>query len=116
MPPLTEQDLLDQRELIQNDLDCVLDGIDQQILDNVCQVVVDRFKILIGQCELNSKKDVMRKEVRAEIVLHGLRWATNILVEILANHAAAVSESGRKFLTEAVGKLEEAAAEFRKKT
>jgi len=58
----------------------------------------------------------MKKEVRAEIILHGLRWATNILVEILANHAAAVSESGRKFLTEAVSKLEEASAEFRKKT
>jgi len=49
MPPLTEQDLLDQRESIQNDLDCILDGIDQKILDNVCQVIVDRFKILIDK-------------------------------------------------------------------
>jgi hypothetical protein len=51
--PLTEQDLLDQREQIQNDLICILEGIDQKILDNVCQVIVDRFKILINK--RNSK-------------------------------------------------------------
>jgi hypothetical protein len=54
------------------------------------------------------------KYLRREIVLHGVRWATNILVEVLSNHAAAVSASGRKFLAEAVSKLQEAEAEFRK--
>jgi hypothetical protein len=54
------------------------------------------------------------KNIRREIVLHGLRWATNILVEVLSNHASAVSESGRKILAEAVSKLGEAEAEFRK--
>ena len=43
---LTLQDLLDQCELIQNDLDCVLDGLDDTIISNVCQVIVDRFNIL----------------------------------------------------------------------
>ena len=41
--------LADQRESIKNDIICLLDGIDQvddTILDNVCQVIVDRFAIL----------------------------------------------------------------------
>jgi hypothetical protein len=57
----------------------------------------------------------MKKDrVRTEIVLHGLRWANNILVEILANHAAAVSKSGSKILSDAVAKLNQAEGEFNK--
>lgn len=44
---LTDNDLLEQREQIQQDLICILDGLDQSMLDNVCQVVVDRFAILL---------------------------------------------------------------------
>jgi hypothetical protein len=39
-----------QREQMQNDLLCILDGIDDQnILDNACQVIVDRCNILITE-------------------------------------------------------------------
>jgi len=43
---LTERDIAQQREQIQDDLLCILDGIDQQILDDVCEVIVDRLNIL----------------------------------------------------------------------
>lgn len=46
---LTLQQLTSQSENIQNDLLCVLDGLDNDILDNVCQVIVDRFNILKGE-------------------------------------------------------------------
>lgn len=53
---LTKQDLENQREQIQNDLQCVLDGIDDEdrIVTNACQVIVDRFAILIAQLESNA--------------------------------------------------------------
>lgn len=54
---MDKQDLIDQRELIQNDLQCVLDGVDDEIVTNVCQVVVDRFKILISKLEEKSIKN-----------------------------------------------------------
>lgn len=43
---LTEKDLVDECELIQDDLLCVLDGLDEQMLDGVCRVIVDRIEIL----------------------------------------------------------------------
>lgn len=43
---ITKQDLLDLRELIQDDLICVLDGQEDRLVDNACQVVVDRMKPL----------------------------------------------------------------------
>lgn len=43
---LIEQDLKDQCEQIQQDLLCVLDGMDVSTLDNVCQIIVDRIEIL----------------------------------------------------------------------
>ncbi len=47
---LTQRDLEKQREQIQNDLLCILDGkkgMTNQILVDVCQVVVDRINSLI---------------------------------------------------------------------
>ncbi len=38
-----------QREQIQEDLECVLDGLDNQMMINVCQIIVDRFEILENQ-------------------------------------------------------------------
>lgn len=38
----------DQRELMQNDIQCVLDGLDDEIVDKVCQVIVDRCAIILG--------------------------------------------------------------------
>ena len=45
---MTKQDLLNEREQIQNDIECVLDGADQRLITAVCQVVVDRFAVLIS--------------------------------------------------------------------
>ena len=50
---------------------------------------------------------------RREVLLHGCRWANNILVEILGNHAATVSVAGRNKLRDAIALLEEAIREFR---
>ncbi len=44
---LTAKDIIEQREQIQEDLLCILEGIDEDILENVCQVIVDRLNILI---------------------------------------------------------------------
>lgn len=46
---LTSQDLRDQRELIQDDITCVLDGVEQAAIDAVCDVVVERFNILLDK-------------------------------------------------------------------
>ena len=55
---ITEQDLKDQCEQIQNDLFCILDGIedDDKILDTICQMVVERFGILRKQLTGKNKK------------------------------------------------------------
>ncbi len=54
---ITKQDLADQRELIQDDLMCVLDGLDQEILDRVCQVIVDRIRILENKLDKFTSAD-----------------------------------------------------------
>jgi hypothetical protein len=46
---LTKTDLEEQREKIQEDIICAMDGLDQTTIDNVCQIVVDRINILIGK-------------------------------------------------------------------
>lgn len=43
---LTKQDIAEQREQAQEDIRCILDGLDDDIVDNVCQVIVDRMNIL----------------------------------------------------------------------
>lgn len=43
---LTQNDLDNQREIMQDDLMCMLDGLDDEFLTRVCQLVVDRFEIL----------------------------------------------------------------------
>lgn len=44
------KELTDQKELMQDDLLCILDGIgDQSILNKACQVIVDRINILIAK-------------------------------------------------------------------
>jgi hypothetical protein len=49
----------------------------------------------------------MTDETRLEIVITGVRWANNILCEILSNHAH-LDSGGRNKLREAVNNLEEA--------
>ena len=56
----------------------------------------------------------MDKEARQEVVIAGVRWANNILVEVLSNHARAVSGKGAGCLREAISKLAEADREFRR--
>lgn len=43
--------VLEQRERIQDDILCILDGLDDEVLENVCQVVVDRFKIILEKLD-----------------------------------------------------------------
>ena len=44
---ITAKDIDEQCEQAQEDILCILDGIDdQQILAHVCQVIVDRMNIL----------------------------------------------------------------------
>lgn len=42
-----QRNLLEQREQIQKDLICILDGLDDKVVENACQVIVDRFHILL---------------------------------------------------------------------
>ena len=51
----------EQREQAQKDIMCILDGIDDEYLDNVCDVIVDRFniikeKLVIGDYSLKKTK------------------------------------------------------------
>ena len=50
---LTRRDLKEQCEQIQENLVCILDGLDEKVIDAVCQVVVDRFDILAKLSEEN---------------------------------------------------------------
>lgn len=42
-----------QRELLQNDLQCCLDGLEEEFINRVCEVVVERFQILLDTLEGN---------------------------------------------------------------
>lgn len=46
MPSISAKDLAEQQEQIQQDLLCILDGLDDEILQNACQVIFDRMNIL----------------------------------------------------------------------
>lgn len=43
---ITKEDIENQRELLQDDLLCILDGLDQEILANVCNAVVGHMNKL----------------------------------------------------------------------
>lgn len=51
---ITEKDIRDQMELTQDDLMCILDGIEDEIVSHACQVVVERMNILLDK--LNNKE------------------------------------------------------------
>lgn len=64
---ITTNDLLEQREQMQNDIMCIaesqLEGTlndedYQQVLDDLCQVVVDKMNILIDKLDPNHAKKV----------------------------------------------------------
>lgn len=43
-----KNEILDCREQIQEDLRCLFDGHDTELVDKACQIVVDRFKEIIS--------------------------------------------------------------------
>ena len=49
MKNILRQVILEQREQMQEDLMCILDGLDNDIIDNVCQVIVDRCNIILSE-------------------------------------------------------------------
>ena len=55
----------------------------------------------------------MDQETREEIVLHALRWTSNILVEVLSNHGNNLPPKSRSRLRDAVASLAETEREIR---
>lgn len=55
----------------------------------------------------------MDKETREEIVLHTVRWVSNILAEVLSNHGESISEHARLRLREAFLALEAVDSDIR---
>jgi len=51
---LAQKDLEEQREAIQHDIISYLDGLDDDVISGVCQIVVDRFEILISKLSAES--------------------------------------------------------------
>ena len=57
-----------------------------------------------------------RKPVRdaaLPVLLNGMRWANNILVEVLSQYARSIDSEGAKLLAECVSKLADAERVFR---
>jgi len=49
---INRQDLIEQREQAQEDVISILDGLDNEFVDRVCQVIVDRFGILLNKIKV----------------------------------------------------------------
>jgi len=54
---MNRKDIIQQREQIQQDILCILDGLDDSILDSVCEVVSERMGILMTKYEERYGKD-----------------------------------------------------------
>lgn len=48
---ITKTDLESQRELIQNDIDCYLDGLPNEVINEVFNIVCERFQILLDKLD-----------------------------------------------------------------
>ena len=48
MDKAIEQEIKDQKQLMQDDIRTLLDGLDDNIVDGVCQVIVDRMNLLMS--------------------------------------------------------------------
>jgi hypothetical protein len=55
----------------------------------------------------------MNAEIRLEIVLHGIRWASNVLVELVGNHSGVLPDGARLALRRVTIDLQEAADAIR---
>jgi hypothetical protein len=85
-------------EQIQEDLMCFLDGMDQEVIDNACQIVVDNFKkqdtvsfaqltTEIGFSEIKVAKDTSEKEAgRLMTLLEDQRDEHVITCDIYSGH------------------------------
>jgi len=51
---ILKQDLLEVREQIQEDLRCLLDSWGEQTISDSCQIIVDRFSLLLAKMESNE--------------------------------------------------------------
>lgn len=58
----------------------------------------------------------MDRETRKQILLHMIRWVSNILAETLQNYARSVSDEGANAMREAIRKLAEAEEHFQKQS
>lgn len=54
---MKRKDIIEQREQMQHDILCILDGLDDKVLDDVCEVVSDRMGILMTKYEERYGKD-----------------------------------------------------------
>lgn len=43
------RDIVEQREALQNDLLVKLDGLEDKFLDDICNLIIDRFQILLDK-------------------------------------------------------------------
>ena len=75
--------IIQQREQLQEDLRCILDGVDDSFLDNVCQVVVDRMNILVA--EVDAKADFTAEEQTVVLELARLALADAETYDDVAN-------------------------------
>jgi hypothetical protein len=50
---------------------------------------------------------------RTQVVLHGIRWANNILTEVVGNHTGVLSPKARERLRDTLTALHEAEHEIR---
>ena len=58
----TKNILFEQREQLQEDLRCILDGLDEEVVDRACQAVVNRYpvsgeRLLFIRDEAKEKED-----------------------------------------------------------
>ena len=57
---ITKKDLEEQREQIQEDLHCVLDGAPEELMTDVCQVIVDRMNVLIAKLDKENTWNIKK--------------------------------------------------------
>ena len=73
---ITHQDLLDQNNKIQNDLENLLDGMGEDVIAPACQIVAERFQILIDKLDaplttgLSPKDETERQAISSRLEPH----------------------------------------------
>ena len=85
---LTKTDVIEQRKQMQENIKCILHGIDDnKIIDNICQVIVDR-------CNILSDKILAKSESKGfeffEIFSNtcNIKLSTSLTLDVLDNPKA----------------------------